>query len=333
MSSSGGRRAGPAGSGNSLSRVRVAVRVRPAALAGGKGGDSTSVRCLVEDIDPEGESPPEVRFSHESVRKSFAFDHVFPSAATQEDVYASSLRPFLSPFLNGFNVTVIAYGQTGAGKTFTVGHHASLSPFPSPETPQSAEKTICAASPEDGLIPRFLIDLFESLRSEPSVKTIHVSFLEIYCDEIHDLLSNARAGGGASHGRNSMGGKPGATKERPLMIRDDEHRVVVQNLTQIQVETAAKALELMNIGRTRQATGSNALNSQSSRLHAIYTVEVSRKFARDIKNAKLTFVDLAGSERLQKTNVQGMCMKESIQTNGANAHTRHFPCSSSGLIS
>lgn len=284
----------------------------------GGGGGTTPARCVEEDIDPEGECPPEVRFSHESVRKAFAFDHVFPSAATQEDVYTRSLRPFLSPFLNGFNVTVIAYGQTGAGKTFTVGHHASLGPCASPEAPRSAEKTV--ASPEDGLIPRFLVDLFEALRSEPSVKTIHVSFLEIYCDEIHDLLSNARAAGGVGHGRTSMGnGKTGATKERPLMIRDDEHRVVVQNLTQIQVETAAKALELMNIGRARQATGSNALNSQSSRSHAIYTVEVSRKFARDIKNAKLTFVDLAGSERLQKTNVQGMCMKESIQINGADA--------------
>lgn len=229
------------------------------------------------------------------------------------------MRPFLAQFLNGFNVTVLAYGQTGAGKTYTVGHRASMSPCPSPDQPRSADKPASSfAGPDDGLIPRFLIDLFDALRNEPSVKKIHVSFLEIYCDEIHDLLSSARGGVGGHHGRASMGGGMGlsAIKERPLIIRDAEHRVVVENLTQVQVETAAKALELMNIGRSRQATGSNALNDQSSRSHAIYTVEVSRKFRADIKNAKLTFVDLAGSERLQKTNVQGMCMTESIQING-----------------
>lgn len=202
-------------------------------------------------------------------------------------------------FLNGFNVTVIAYGQTGAGKTYTVGNRAIISPCPSPETGRSSDKNRLTG-PEDGLIPRFLIDLFDRMRAEPSVKSIHVSFLEIYCDEIHDLL----------------GPRGSASKERSLIIRDDEHRVTVENLQQVQVETVEKALELLSLGRARQAVGSNALNDQSSRSHAIYTIEVCRKFAHDIKNAKLTFVDLAGSERLAKTHVQGMRMKESIQING-----------------
>ncbi|TMW65169.1 hypothetical protein Poli38472_009336 [Pythium oligandrum] len=146
-------------------------------------------------------------------------------------------------------------------------------------------------------MPRFLTDIFTNLKHEPSLRTIRVSFLEIYCDTIRDLLDD-RA-------------------DKQLVIRDDPHNVWVENLRQLPVESLSKALELMNIGRSRQATGANALNDTSSRSHAIYTMEITRKFHNESKKSKLTFVDLAGSERLKKTLVEGAQKRESIQINGA----------------
>lgn len=227
-------------------------------------------------------------------------------------MYSTALQPLLTPFLNGFNVTVLAYGQTGSGKTYTVGNRTSNTPVASPARPNEPgggrnEPKPHTIGDEDGLLPRFLCDLFAALRKEPSVKTIHVSFLEIYCDEVRDLLQQqARSQHHHQH----------QTKDNQLSIREDEHKVWVENLRQLQVENVQKALELMNLGRSRQVVAHNAINDMSSRSHAIYTLEVARKFVNEIKKTKLTFVDLAGSERLKKTQVEGVRMKESIQING-----------------
>lgn len=222
-------------------------------------------------------------------------------------MYTTALQPLLTPFLNGFNVTVLAYGQTGSGKTHTVGNRTSSTPVASPARPDESgggnEPKPHRIGDEDGLLPRFLCDLFAALRKEPSVKTIHVSFLEIYCDEVRDLLQQQTR----SHHQG---------RDNQLAIREDEHKVWVENLRQLQVENVQKALELMNLGRSRQVVGHNAINDTSSRSHAIYTMEVARKFVNEIKKTKLTFVDLAGSERLKKTQVEGVRMKESIQING-----------------
>lgn len=227
-------------------------------------------------------------------------------------MYATSLQPLLTSFLNGFNVTVLAYGQTGSGKTYTVGNKTSSTPAASPARPEDGggsdrgnkEPHAHKLGEDDGLLPRFLCDLFAALRQEPSVKTIHVSFLEIYCDELRDLLQ-ARS---SSHHHSGKGSQ--------LTIREDEHKVWVENLRQLQAENVQKALELLNLGRSRQVVSSNAINNTSSRSHAIYTMEVARKFVNEIKKTKLTFVDLAGSERVKKTQVEGVQMKESIQING-----------------
>lgn len=227
-------------------------------------------------------------------------------------MYTTALQPLLTPFLNGFNVTVLAYGQTGSGKTYTVGNKTSSTPVASPARPDEPggggrEPKAHRIGDEDGLLPRFLCDLFAALRKEPSVKTIHVSFLEIYCDEVRDLLQQQTRG---PHQHQHQG------RDNQLAIREDEHRVWVENLRQLQVENVQKALELMNLGRSRQVVAHNAINDTSSRSHAIYTMEVARKFVNEIKKTKLTFVDLAGSERLKKTQVEGVRMKESIQING-----------------
>lgn len=229
-------------------------------------------------------------------------------------MYSAALQPLLVSFLNGFNVTVLAYGQTGSGKTYTVGHKTTCTPVVSPVQPEDDGSARNNRKPDprghtlsddDGLLPRLLCDLFSALRQEPSVKTITASFVEIYRDELRDLL---QARSGSQY-------QPTA-KDNQLTIREDEHRVWVDNLRQLQAENVQKALELLNVGRSRQVVSANAINHASSRSHAIYTMEVTRKFVNEIKKTKLTFVDLAGSERLKETRVEGVHMKESIYING-----------------
>lgn len=223
-------------------------------------------------------------------------------------MYSAALHPLVGSFLNGFNVTVLAYGQTGSGKTYTVGKRTSFAPSCSPD--RAKQTSSPRISEKDGLLPRFLCDIFAALKSEPSTKTMKVSFLEIYCDEIRDLLQD----------------KTRSLAKGKLAIREEAHKVWVENLRHVQVDTVEKALEWMNAGRHRQATSATAMNDQSSRSHAIYTLEVSRKFAHEIKMAKLTFVDLAGSERIKKSKVEGMQLKESIQINGTNCPSLEYFC-------
>ncbi|KAJ0402554.1 hypothetical protein ATCC90586_003904 [Pythium insidiosum] len=290
---------------SSSSRVRVAVRVRPPDYRLPK--DEARPPCVA----PSPQSSVAVDYHHETQSKTFTFDHVFGSDAGQEDVYVASLQPLLSQLLDGYNVTVIAYGQTGSGKTYTVGNRAAVlnttpttspcrqrrSSLPHSQIPPPEVRSYRGAS-EDGLIPRLLSDLFASLKKEPSLRTIRVSFLEIYCDALRDLLED----------------RPGS-QDKQLTIREDTQSVWVENLRQMDVESLTKALELMNLGRSRQVVGANALNDQSSRSHVVYTMEIKRKFRNETKTSKLTFVDLAGSERVKKTQVDGTRLKESIQIN------------------
>jgi hypothetical protein len=207
-------------------------------------------------------------------------------------VYNGALQPLLASLLHGFNVTVLAYGQTGSGKTHTVG---------------GAETSVPRCDEDDGLIPRFLRDLFGALRDEATVKTTaKVSFLEIYCDDIRDLLVD-----GGERARSSTRQSSGPR----LAIHEDDHDVWVEGLQLVNVKSVDEALDLLTTGRQRQTIGDHALNDHSSRSHAVYTLEVTRAFANEIKRAKLTFVDLAGSERVKKTLMEGQGMKEGSHIN------------------
>ncbi|KAG7377072.1 hypothetical protein PHYPSEUDO_012227 [Phytophthora pseudosyringae] len=274
-------------------RVKVAVRVRPPVCC---SGEKSPPLCICTEADPEivaNASVNSINFQLEKKQKLFQFDHVFSSEAAQADVYNATLQPLLASLLHGFNVTVLAYGQTGSGKTHTMG---------------GAESLGIGSGNGDGLIPRLLRDLFDVLQNEASIKTTaKVSFLEIYCDEIRDLLVD----GGRSIALNGTRQNSGPR----LAIHEDNYDVWVEGLRQVKVKNLDEALNLLITGRKRQTIGAHALNDQSSRSHAVYTIEVSRAFANEIKHAKLTFVDLAGSERVKKTLMEGQGMKEGSYIN------------------
>ncbi|KAJ8571638.1 hypothetical protein ON010_g5197 [Phytophthora cinnamomi] len=276
-----------------VARVRVAVRVRPPLST-----DEPPQLCIAqaEADSTTGSSDNMLHFQLEKTQKCFRFDHVFLSTAKQIEVYNAALQPLLASLLHGFNVTVLAYGQTGSGKTYTMG---------------GATRLETAFDSSEGLIPHFLRDLFEALRNEASMKTTaKVSFLEIYCDEIRDLLV---ADGDTT--RSTAHNNPRQNSATRLTIHEDDQDVWVEELNQVKVKNVGEAVNLLKAGRQRQTIGAHALNDHSSRSHAVYTLEVSRVFADEVKRAKLTFVDLAGSERVKKTLMEGQGMKEGSHIN------------------
>ncbi|KAF4038223.1 Kinesin motor domain [Phytophthora infestans] len=248
-------------------RVKVAVRVRPPVA----NNENEPASLCISETEPANTGNV-VQFKLEKTQKSFRFDHVFSAEATQADVYTAALQPLLVSLMHGFNVTVLAYGQTGSGKTYTMG---------------GVEVPTVESDNDDGLILRFLRDLFTALRTEVSVRTIKISFLEIYCDEIRDLLGERARSSSQHGGRQASGAK--------LTIHEDDQDVWVEGLQQVEVKSVNEALDLLRTGRQRQTVGAHALNDQSSRSHAVYT--------------------RTGSERAKKTLQEGHGMKEGSRIN------------------
>eukprot|EP00644_Phytophthora_capsici_P003536 jgi/Phyca11/116775/e_gw1.31.577.1 len=221
------------------------------------------------------------------------FDHVFPQSTKQAELYQEALEPWLASFLQGFNVTVIAYGQTGSGKTHTMGNN-----MPDEEAGNTLDNN-------EGLIPRFMHHLFTTLNEKGTNHQLSVSFLEIYGEDIHDLLETPDTRKSNRH-------------TEPLQLRENKKNGVwVQGLTEVKVSNTQEAMDQMRRGSLQRITASTQMNERSSRSHAVYTVKIVQRASEPdaVIVSKLTFVDLAGSERLKKTLAEGERMKEGIQIN------------------
>ncbi len=238
-------------------------------------------------------------------KSSFTFDAAFPSTSTQNDVYQSCVFSLVDACLDGYNATVLAYGQTGSGKTHTI-------------LGECKHINDGMANSEAGVIPRTLSQLFQRLdafeadaESDPLVTNkyqVHVQFLEIYGEDIRDLLS---------------------TKDtnKPLTIRDGRggSEPVVIGACEVQVSSADEALLCLTRGMLKRVTRATAMNSESSRSHAIMTVSVEQSSMAEeetqqaspkmTKKSRFHFVDLAGSERAKRTGVTGQGLKEGININ------------------
>lgn len=162
-----------------------------------------------------------------------------------------------------------------------------------------------------GLIPRFVQDLYENLslisKKETLEAKVRVSFLEIYGEDVYDL-THCDALRVSSSDRPSL----------PVRENDSGH-VFVQGLQEIDVSNASEALHVLNTGTKNRITASTAMNAGSSRSHAVYTISLEQNITTDDDTqqmqSKLTFVDLAGSERIKRTGAEGQRMKEGIQIN------------------
>ena len=253
--------------------VKVCVRVRP---LNSKENSEGSVQCV------KFPSNNEIIIGKD---RRFTFDNVFEPDDGQDEVYSRTALPLVDKVMEGFNATVLAYGQTASGKTHTMG-------------------SACGdgLSPEHvGVIPRAMDHFFKRKAEKEAAGDkieISVEFLEIYQEECYDLLS-------------------GTTKEdgqKGLPIREEDGLVYVAGATSEPVKCADGALECLSRGTVSRSVGETLMNSVSSRSHAIFSITVKCTGERNT-TSKLHFVDLAGSERAKRTAAEGIRMKEGININ------------------
>ncbi|KAG9351983.1 hypothetical protein JZ751_023234 [Albula glossodonta] len=255
--------------------VRVALRCRPLVPKEINEGCQTCLTFV------PGE--PQVIVGNE---KAFTYDYVFDPMAEQEEVFNTSVSPLLSGLFKGYNATVLAYGQTGSGKTFSMGG-----------TYTSAQEN----EPTVGVIPRVVRRIFhEKEKKVDSEFALAVSYLEIYNEEILDLLNGA--------------------KDKPaISIREDpKEGIKIVGLTEKEVFSAQEMVGCLELGNASRTVGSTAMNAASSRSHAIFTITLEQRNGGDRVDAmvsKLHLVDLAGSERQKKTKAEGERLKEGISIN------------------
>ncbi|KAL0685884.1 hypothetical protein Bca4012_052732 [Brassica carinata] len=250
--------------------IRVFCRCRPLNQA-----DIANGCASVVEFDASHENELQL-LSSDSSKKRFTFDHVFKPEDGQETVFAQT-KPIVTSVLDGYNVCIFAYGQTGTGKTFTM-----------------------AGTPENrGVNYRTLEELFRSSESRSRLMKfeLSVSMLEVYNEKIRDLLVD-----NSSHPPKKLEVKQSA-----------EGTQEVPGLVEAQVFNTDEVWELLKRGYCVRSVGSTAVNEQSSRSHCLLRVTVKGENLINGQKTRshLWLVDLAGSERVGKVEVEGERLKES----------------------
>lgn len=241
-------------------------------------------------------------------KKQFDFDAVLGTDSTQQQTYEAAVGDkVLRHIIRGVNVTIMAYGQTCSGKTYTMQGFSEHDHNSSLIAPEEDAENQCPNSPSylrlsehDGIIPRAIHDIFQGkMEYKTSGKgnvSMELTYFEIYNDELRDLLSEE-------------------DEFRTLKMLDQgEGGVIVEGLTSVPIDSATQVHELINYAAQRRATSSTNANMQSSRSHAVCTLTVrtsptsrannESRESSEVTQAKLTLVDLAGSERIKKTGKQ-----------------------------
>mmetsp|Transcript_12877 Transcript_12877/g.36204 ORF Transcript_12877/g.36204 Transcript_12877/m.36204 type:complete len:790 (+) Transcript_12877:511-2880(+) len=247
------------------------------------------VRPLGEDEDPDGLGPavkqmvgagkvllPQI-CCFDGQERSFEMDSVLGPEATQEDVY-THVKPLVQSVLDGYNICVLAYGQTGAGKTFTM------------------EGTI--SSP--GISGQAMSDLFLLANERQTADfSVTISVFEVYNDMVRDQMVENSAG------------------SRLEIKQTKDGQMHIPELTELEVHSPQEVASLMRTARRNRATFATNLNKHSSRSHSILRVSVSSKCLLTGKQTvgKLQLVDLAGSERASKMDGNSARLKETSAIN------------------
>lgn len=207
-------------------------------------------------------------------------------------VYQTVVTPALGEVLAGYNCTVFAYGQTGTGKTHTM------------EGDLTSQMGTYSA--EAGIIPRTLYRLFHQLELSEKEYSVHASFVELYNEELRDLLSIDQPKSLAAGG---------------LRMYDDKNKgVVLQGLEDIPMSDASHGLELLRRGSHKRQIASTNCNEASSRSHSVFTLtvhtkETTAKGEDVVRVGKLNLVDLAGSENIGRSGAENKRAREAGMIN------------------
>ncbi|CAH0392196.1 unnamed protein product [Bemisia tabaci] len=273
-----------------MSSVKVAVRVRPF-------NNREIVReskCIIEmaGFTTSIANPKMPPNSKESV-KSFNYDYSYwshnpddPNFSSQIMVYKDIGEEMLEHAFEGYNVCIFAYGQTGAGKSYTMMGRQDV-------------------EGEEGIIPLICSDLFQRIRSttcDELAYSVEVSYMEIYCERVRDLLNPKNKGN----------------------LRVREHPLLgpyVEDLSKLAVTSYQDIHNLIDEGNKARTVAATNMNETSSRSHAVFTIFFTQRRFDEMtslsteKVSKISLVDLAGSERADSTGAKGTRLKEGANIN------------------
>ncbi|KAG5480510.1 hypothetical protein LSCM1_06213 [Leishmania martiniquensis] len=253
--------------------IRVYCRVRPMLPKEIQGGYTDVMSYPSQDA---------VKFTDPNGRpKLFEFDEVYPPNVSQLRVFEDT-SPLIDSVVDGYNVCIFAYGQTGSGKTFTMNG---------------------SEGEHKGINTRALERLFEIIeeRRETESSTVTVSVLEIYCEQIRDLLATKKEAAGTTY-EVKQGGPFGT---------------YVTNLKEVPVTSPGDINGIMATAQTHRSEGMTNMNEHSSRSHMLLyiIVRTTNKQTNMQGYGKLSLIDLAGSERLDKSGAEGQRLKEAVSIN------------------
>lgn len=267
--------------------VKVAVRVRPF----NSRETSKESKCIIQ---MQGNSTSIINPKNpKEAPKSFSFDHSYwshtspedPCFASQSRVYNDIGKEMLLHAFEGYNVCIFAYGQTGAGKSYTMMGKQEES--------------------QAGIIPQLCEELFEKINdncNEDMSYSVEVSYMEIYCERVRDLLNPKNKGN----------------------LRVREHPLLgpyVEDLSKLAVTSYTDIADLMDAGNKARTVAATNMNETSSRSHAVFTIVFTQKKQDPETNlstekvSKISLVDLAGSERADSTGAKGTRLKEGANIN------------------
>ncbi|EGV62403.1 kinesin-domain-containing protein, partial [Yamadazyma tenuis ATCC 10573] len=253
-------------------RIKVICRVRPL----------TADENAFQEMTSAGNNTVAV-LGRESPQ-NFTFDKVFDVSASQSDIYDYSIKDTVNDVLNGYNGTILAYGQTGAGKSYTM-----LGPSISGDL-------------EKGLIPRISDEIFHQIKTNGSNDieyTVSLSIMEIYLEQINDFLV--------------------ADNVKLSIHEDRDHGIYVKGLSHAFISNTEELYKLLQLGIKHRASHVTNMNMESSRSHAIFQIKIDQKNLKDesIKKSNLFLIDLAGSEKVDKTGAVGQTLKEAQNINSS----------------
>ena len=274
------------------SNVRVVCRFRPETEADGSSNDrdgkstynsfsDSAVNLSSRVVNLVSRRPGGILKSYE-----FEFDRVFPPEATQLDIYKDTGESIAASVMQGYNGTILAYGQTASGKTYTM---------EGPEIPQSG----AAFASEDahtstrGLTFRMCAHIFSGAAERISVS---VSVIEIYLEKILDLMEPKK-------------------KLKCSIKEDPELGIYVKGAAKRTVRSIDDVIKTYRRCSRARKTASTAMNYASSRSHCITILEVKRLAGTKCTVGKLFLVDLAGSEKVGKARLKGARLAEAKKIN------------------
>jgi len=261
------------------SPIKVIVRTRPTPNIAAQNIQIFESKSQIEINIPKNEAQGIINHQQESWK--FKFDKILHNKS-QGETFETLEKDILKNSLKGYSGTVLCYGQTSAGKTHTmIGDQSDIN--------------------LRGIIPRIIESLFREIQSKND-KTIafKVSYAEIYNETIVDLFN--------------------PTSSENIVINEHSKKgIFLKGLTHKVCSTQQEALQYLAQGEVNRTVASTAMNSKSSRSHAIFTIYLEIKpkieLGEKIVHSKINLVDLAGSERTKKTKSEGKTLVEANHIN------------------